>query len=110
MLTECNTTVCREFVTITACIQILVHVFGLIRCPIICCLELKSQVPACGIALDNTRCAGCRSVKRTGWTCPLFASSHLLIASVEQLMEEKEEDHLSESLLRADRGTMTTSG
>lgn len=46
---------------------------------------------------------------------PLFASSHLLIASVEQLMEKEEEEaggwgHLSESLLRADRGTMTTSG
>lgn len=67
--------------------------------------ELKSQVLACGIAQDSTRCAGCRAVKRTDWTCPLFASSHLLIAAVEQSMkeEEKEEEevvHLSERLLR----------
>lgn len=34
----------------------------------------------------------------SGWTCPLFASSHLLIASVEQSMKEEEEVvHLSES-------------
>lgn len=68
------------------------------------CLELKSQARAFGIAQDSTRCAGCRAVKRMDWTCPLFASSHLLIASVEQSMkveeEEEERVHLSESLLR----------
>lgn len=36
------------------------------------CLELKSRALACGIVQDSTRCAGCRAVKRTDWTCPLF--------------------------------------
>lgn len=86
---------------------------GFIRCPIICCSNeavwsINTTCSARGVALDSTRCAGYKSVKHTRWKCSLFASSHLLIASVEQLMEE--EHHLSVSLLRADKGTFTTSG
>lgn len=51
-----------------------------------------------------------QSSGRTG-LAPFFALSHLLIASVEQSMEEEgEEVHLSEYFLRADRGTMTSLG
>lgn len=43
------------------------------------------------------QCTDCRAVKRTVWTCPLFASAYLLIASVEQTMAEEEVVSLSES-------------
>ncbi|CAB1434183.1 unnamed protein product [Pleuronectes platessa] len=60
------------------------------------CSELKSRALACGMVQDSTRCAGCRAVERTDWTCPLFASSHLLIACVEQSMEEKQAEEEEE--------------
>lgn len=60
------------------------------------CSDVRSRVLACGVVEDSTRCAGCRAVEQTGWTWPLFASSHLPAACVEQSIEEEQEACWSE--------------